>query len=116
MSLNKSRKKDDLSITVYQLMILLNNYVLSLKEPSIGHLDCDINIKDTLARFKRTHLNMSPAELERFLFASNMLNEEHKFWHPGGDSFDKFVYDVARAYKFDKQYNKLVSRNEKKEG
>lgn len=115
MSYSRRAKKGDIHITIYQLMVLLNNYVLSLKEPSIGHLDCDYNIRDTLARFKRTPINLSVTEIERLLFAANMMNEDKKFWHPGNDTFDKFLYDMLRAHKFDKTYNKLVPRNQRKE-
>lgn len=108
----RKARKDDLHITIYQLVILVNNYLLSLKNPAIGHLDADFNIRDTLARFKKEHVNISKEELERFLFAANMMDEEKKFWHPGNDSFDKFTYEVARKFKFNKDYNMLVPRNE----
>lgn len=114
MSIKRLARKDDLHITIYQLVILVNNYLLAVRSPSIGHLDADYNIKDTLARFKREHINLSKGELERLLFACNLMREDDKFWHPGNDSFDKFVFEITRIYKFDKEYNMLVPRNEEK--
>jgi hypothetical protein len=113
VKLQKSARSGDLHITIYQLIILLNNFCLAIEHPKIGYNDADTSIKDMLERYRRAHVNLSVYELEKLFYACNMMNEEKKFWHPGKDSFDKFLYDVSREYKFDKVYNKLEKKKEK---
>lgn len=105
-------KKDDIHVTVYQLVILLNNFCTAVADPNIGHNDTDKSIAEVLARYKSARINLTQRDLEDFLYCCNMLHEDGKFWHPTGESFDKFTYDVARNFKFDKQYNRLIPRDQ----
>lgn len=108
-------RKNDIHITIYQLVVLLSNYNKAINHPAIGHLDADMNIKDMLARFKRERIHLSVNMLEKLLYSVNMLKELGEYWHPTNEPFDKFCYDLIKTHKFDKEYNKLVPKIPQKE-
>jgi hypothetical protein len=45
------------------------------------------------------------SDLESALWSANLMQEQGKWWHPTGRSFDEFLRDALPGARFDKDYN-----------
>jgi hypothetical protein len=108
-----TRSNTNYQISMYQASVLLVNLLGAIKDSSVGFDDADLGndyITDVLSR---ASLSIPRYMLESIMFASNLMNEDKKFWHPRNRNFDTFVTDVLGP---NKEYNKTYGWIEDKKG
>lgn len=79
------------------------------------HVDCDPHAtkQELLKSIEKFNGAFTKEALERVLYCLNMNEEDNKFWHPLGKSFDKYLITATpRGYFFDKYYN-LIEKDGK---
>ena len=106
----KSQKDISFNITMYQLMILLVNMARAIEHKEIGYQDANVTKKQFFQKYRRQKLTLRKEELERFLYACNLLNEQSEFYHPSKESFDKFIVDLLKGHDFNKMYNLIQEK------
>lgn len=96
-----------LSIDTTALVVLMDNVYRGSEHPNVGYEDAYIPFDMFAARLNKQHwLNIQ--EVESALWSCNLMNEEGKFWHPRGISFDEFIESLKlTGYKFDRTFNTL---------
>lgn len=92
-----------LYISVLDIVVLLYNVYRASKN-SIGYNDADKTLAQLTSELKG-HMKVRVDTLEKLLYASNMLDEQKKFWHYRDTTFDSFLKRVAPKLKFDKKRN-----------
>lgn len=94
--------------------ILLTNTYMAAKDPNIGWEDARQHL-NMFTKEMRFGVTLLQGNIERALWACNMLEEQGKFWHPRDLTFHSFL-DIMldRRWNFDKTYN-LLTKREKKE-
>jgi len=79
--------------------------------------DCDAvrTQKELLKIIELNNGGFSKTQLESALYCCNINDEDEIFWHPYGKSFDKFLVGaIPRGHRFDKYYNLIEKKKEKK--
>lgn len=108
--------RDKFNISVLDALILIKGMLDANEHPKIGYADPYISLQEILMRFDQTFIPISRPDLESCLWSLNMLDEEvGKIWHPLGRPFNSFIASMLKyPYKFDREYNQIVSSLEKK--
>ncbi len=88
-------------------MALLYNLLKGSEDPNVG---CD-DIRETVDSLTR-QLNkdywLEDKIVESVLFSCNLMNENGKFWHPRGITFDQFTQRILRKReKYNKKYGTI---------
>lgn len=92
-------------VTLLQLAILLFHVHRGATDDQVGFEDAQETL-DTLTRKLNRPVHSNPVLLESALWSANLLDEQGKWWHPHGLTFDEFVVQLlGRKVKFDKIYN-----------
>lgn len=127
------------SISLLDMCVLLCNLHRSKQEPNIGYLDSGMTIEELTKKLEVKRVFISKDNLERALYACNMLDElgqktattddesilEEKiligecafFWHPNKEPFENFVKNLTQSNKgitFDRKYNLLLNKRKRK--
>lgn len=92
-----------LYIPVLDIVVLLYN-VYRASKSSIGYNDSDTTLVDLTADLNQ-HMKLRTETVEKLLYASNLLDEQGKFWHHRDTAFDSFLKRLAPKLNFDKKRN-----------
>jgi hypothetical protein len=98
------RQKKVRPIKTTDLIVLIANVVTAARSKKVGFEDARFTPQEFIGRLNKT-VWIDLADLESALWACNLLNEDRKFWHYEGDSFEKFLRGIAKNSKFDMTYN-----------
>lgn len=97
-------------VRLSELAVLLYNVAKADQDPEVGYEDAQRTLANLMTRLSKKVM-VDPALLESCLWSSNLLNEQGKWSHPTGRSFDEWVRELAGGDKFNKVYN-LIERDE----
>lgn len=101
--ISASLSKETLYIRALDLGVLM--YHFSKFSHKYGHLDAEKTEYQALKEYNRK-LEIPLENLERMLYASNMLGEENQFWHPFGLTFKQFLSKISTSkWDFNSLYN-----------
>jgi hypothetical protein len=99
-------------IDTTSLVTLVDNVYRGAEHPDVGYEDAHIPFNKYLETLKSMHA-ITVDRLESGLWSCNLLNEEGKFWHPRGLTFDQFLGSLKTGdFVFNKTYNVFESRRE----
>jgi hypothetical protein len=101
--------KNSRPIKTLDLAILLYHVWRGSQEPEIGHADAKESLT-TLTNQLNRKVYLDPALIESALWSANMLDEDGKFWHPHGLTFDEWVRNMLGSRK---EYNRNYGTIEK---
>ncbi len=95
------------AISLLQAAVLLGNLELAKRNPDVGFEDADRTYEEVFKTFADgKYVMVSTDILESALWACNLLNEQEKFFHPSGRTFDNFLgLLINRDETFDKEMN-----------
>lgn len=88
-------------VNILDLAVLLCNVFRAAQSSDIGYNDAEMSLRRLKKECWMT--KRLPVELvEKLLYCSNMLDEDGKFWHHEGKSFEQFLKAFEVAY--DREY------------
>ena len=97
--------KTNMTVTAFDLVVLLHNALLANEEKDVGFEDVDETIETLTRKMDKTIL-MKKRLVESCLWACNLRSERNRFWHPQGLTLDHFLSKmVPKEIKFNKDYN-----------
>lgn len=100
-------------ITLYDLLILFINLYRGYFDPDVGFEHSDMSFEKFLRYFEK-RIPINTGYLEAMLWASNILAEKNKFWHPRRKFFVAYLQDVLPpGIHFDRRYNVTVKGSTK---
>lgn len=103
------------SVRIMELAVLLFSVNRAANDPDVGFEDA-AQTADGITRRLNLWRLIDPDIIESALCAANMLNEQGKFIHPSGLTFEQFVDKVLRGRgRFDTFYN-LIEWSKKDDG
>jgi hypothetical protein len=85
-------------------MILMANAYKGSEQRKVGFEDADRTIT-MLANEINALVPVEQDALESALWSANLMNEQKKFWHPKGYTFEEYLGSLGVRAKFDKKYN-----------
>lgn len=91
------------SISLYNIAILLLNVHRANKDPKIGFLDANQSIETLTNRLNKT-IFLDRSLVESALWSSNMLDENNDFWHPTDESFEDWTKQLLNKSKYNRYY------------
>ena len=92
-------------ISTKQLCVLMMNTFLARDVDEIGWQHARETFENFYNRLKTTSW-IQQSDLETALWASNMLHEQDKFWHPDKTSLNMFVRSILKEdERFEYYYN-----------
>lgn len=89
-----------LSVNIYDLAVLLHNTWLAARDPDVGHEDCRMTAQEFFGRMGRAQPVLKD-DLEHMLWASQLLDEKKRFWHPRHKSVAEFARSAFPKHEFD---------------
>lgn len=92
-----------ISIRILDLAVLLYHLRGSAKHPLVGYNDAEKSLINITSRLNKT-VDVDKADIERLLYASNMMNEVGAWSHPLGAKFPDWLKSLF-GNKFDTTYN-----------
>lgn len=98
-------------VKAVDLMALIFNLLEGAKDPNIGFEDIRETV-DTMTRKLNKDYWLEDKVIESALFNSNLMNENGKFWHPKGLTFEQFT---KKFLKSDEKYNNRYGTIDKKD-
>ena len=92
-------------VSLYNLMVLLWNVHKGSGLRQVGFEDAD-NTLEGLTGALSPQIDVSTDLIESAMWSCNLLDEQGKFCHPTGSSFDEFKKSLeSRTEKFNTKYN-----------
>ena len=91
-----------LPITGIDAVVLL--WHLQQYATKYGNDDAERTLAELTRSLSFSH-RVSKAAAESALHCCNIYDEEKKFWHPNGATFDEWVKKVGRGQKFNRKYS-----------
>lgn len=106
--MNGYGNKDRVKISIYNLMILMNNFLKAKADPSIGYMEL-FKTETEFLREVNLQVNFPTDLIESLLYYANMVDENNDFWHPTCKSFRTLVLNVLPSdLYFDTEYNQIT--------
>jgi len=106
--LNKRYRK----ITVLEAVVLLTNMFNGAKHKNVGFEDSNNTMDDFITRLGKRRMWIEESMLESALWSCNLMDENQKFWHPKGYTFDQFVQGaLPPQVRFNKKYNFIEEKD-----
>jgi hypothetical protein len=95
------------TLTLVDIVTLIQNIVMGAQNPAIGFEDAKETIDSILRKLNATS-TVDLAVLESALWSCNLRDEKQEFWDCKGRTFDEFLKDtLGSPKKFDKFYNSI---------
>lgn len=92
-------------LSLIHLAVMLHHVWKAENDPEVGWEDPQRTAKD-MSRALNRKVFVDPAIIESAMWACNILNEQGKFEHPMGFTFDEWVGRIIdRRGRFDRDYN-----------
>ncbi len=91
-------------VSLYNLMVLLWNVHKGVGLRQVGFEDADHTL-ESLTRALSPEVLLKKDLIESAMWSCNLLDEQGKFCHPRGISFDEFKKKLEYTDKFNKKYN-----------
>ena len=111
--MRKLGRRKTVNIGLLDVAVLLHHVYLASSDPKIGYNDANESIFDLQRKVKGT-LTLGIETVEKLLYYGNILDEDSKFWHHRGYSFDEFVESLDLDYKYDRRYSYFKGLGEDK--
>lgn len=101
--------KNKVPISVLDLAVLLFYVHRGAADNEVGFVDARESL-ETLTRELNKALYVDPTMLESAIWSSNIMDEQGKFWHPEGLTFDEWVRRIANGAKYNRVYGLFESK------
>lgn len=89
------------------LAVLLYHLGLSERHQNVGYNDADISMIALLSKLSQ-YIELSESDLERLLYASNLMDEQKEWKHPLGLSFETWLKDImGHGESYHRVYNTI---------
>lgn len=102
----------EVKISLTAAAILLHNIFVASKDDRIGIVDADQTLQSLVSNMEKD-VWVKTEILESALYYSNIMSEDHNFWHPMGTTFPTFLKrTLPKEIEFDTYYNLLSIKEE----
>lgn len=96
-------------VKMLHLTALLYNIYQGALDGEVGFEDAHRTLEGLTAPLNKS-TQVLTSVLESALWSCNLMNEQGKWWHPTGITFDEFLKEVLEKDSFDKMYNLIVRK------
>jgi hypothetical protein len=107
-------KKDGqwLMVSLVDIVALLDNIYRGAQHAEVGFEDASRTL-DAITHELNKKVFIDPSVVESALWSCNLMDEQGKFWHPRGLSFEQFLKKLVPFRAFCRKYNILGPRKAK---
>jgi hypothetical protein len=98
------------SVKLIDLAVLLYNVAKGAEDSEVGFEDAQRTIEELFLRLNKK-IMVAPDLLESALWSSNLLNEQGKWTHPAGMTFDEWVKGIVGPDTFNKTYSLIEKKD-----
>lgn len=98
-------------VRLFDLALLLHALHRAAEDEGVGHHDTHETV-ESIERKCNKEVFIEPRILEACLYAASMLNEQGKWWHPRGWTFEEWVKRVLGADTWNSVYNVIERKGE----
>jgi hypothetical protein len=91
-------------ISINDLIVLVHNVVTAEQNKHVGFEHHGRTLKDMLKVLNR-RARIRVSDLESALWSANLLDEQGKFWHMYGKTFEEWVKELNKEGVFEREYN-----------
>lgn len=108
-----STPENQIRMKIVDLLILLYHIEQGAQDQHVGFEDAEMTL-DEMRKSLEHDVSLSIDLTQRALWSANLMDEQRKFWHPYGLTFNQFLQRilVGTGLKFDKTYNLLLDKYE----
>lgn len=100
------------SVSLLQIAVLLYHVHRGAQDDQVGFEDAQESLNSLTLKLNKTVM-CDPALLESALWSANLMDEQGKWWHPQGTTFDEFcVRLLGHKAKFNRTYNVIETEKE----
>jgi hypothetical protein len=98
-------------VRLLDMAVLLYSVHLAARDELIGHTDARESLH-SLSMKLGSQIFLEPNVLESALYSANLLDEQGKFVHPAGLTFEQMVTKILKGRKFDRRFS-MIEGNKK---
>lgn len=113
----KRLSEGKVALSLLDIAVLLWHLYASSRDETIGYNDANVSMIAILKALNpRRKKLLSIRTLESALYCCNILDEQGRFWHPKGGSFDDFVKRIMVENADERSFNKTYNYFEEGKG